>query len=489
MADRTSPKQPPENSLHYGDCLDIVKEWPDEFVDLIYLDPPFNSKEDYNITFKEKDDNDISENGNSEHTSQAKAFTDTWKWDEAAIERVANLKKAARHPARDLIAGLHQILGNSPMLAYISYLAERLAEFHRILKPTGSLYLHCDPTASHYLKVALDTIFGDSNFRNEIIWRIGWVSGFKTQKRGWIRNHDTILYYVKSPEATKLFNKEYIPYPEGYRRRDGSEPTGKGIPIEDTWNCSQNDDLNSIMIMSFSKEKLGYPTQKPVELLRRIINASSNEGDLVLDPFCGSGTTLEAAHNLDRQWLGIDITPLAVNLIKDERFPGLRIPVSGIPNDMAAARKLASENPFDFEKWAVSLIRGLAPNEKQVADGGIDGRGYLVTKPDNHNSELVIAQVKGGKCTPDHVRSFANEITSRNAAVGILITLEKLTSATAMRTAAELGKISVGAQEYPRLHFWSMEQHFETSPARPPWIPPMVNPLTGEAENTQTRML
>ncbi len=486
MADRTSPKQPPENSLHYGDCLDIVKEWPDEFVDLIYLDPPFNSKEDYNITFRNKDSN-----GNSEHTSQAKAFTDTWKWDEAAIERVANLKKAARHPARDLIGGLHQILGNSPMLAYISYLAERLAEFRRILKPTGSLYLHCDPTASHYLKVALDTIFGVSNFRNEIIWHYKTGGAGKKQ---FARKHDVIFFYGKTGN-TKFFIPKQKSYTKSKSRRPGVVNYGQGeaeffedecgvynlVNMHDVWDISY--------IGSTDPERTGYPTQKPIKLLKRIIKASSSEEDLVLDPFCGCGTTIDAAHQLNRKWLGIDITPLAVNFMKDERFSGMDVPVFGIPNDMAAARKLASDNPFDFERWAVSLIRGLAPNEKQVGDGGIDGRGYLVNAPNNHNSELVIAQVKGGRYTPDHVRSFANEITSRNAAVGVLITLEKLTSATAKSTAAELGEISVGAQNYPRLHFWSIEQYFETSPARPPWIPPMVNPLTGEVEKTQTRML
>ena len=195
----------------------------------------------------------------------------------------------------------------------------QVGEMHRVLKPTGSIYLHCDPTASHYLKILMDSIFGVANFRNEIVWRIGWVSGFKTQKRGWIRNHDTILYYLKTSEAQKFFNKEYIAYPPGYVRRDGKKPTGRGFPIEDTWNCSDQDRLDSIMIKSFSTEKLSYPTQKPVDLLRRIIKASSNKGDVVLDPFCGCGTTIAAAEQLQRSWIGIDITYSAVAAIK-ERF-------------------------------------------------------------------------------------------------------------------------------------------------------------------------
>jgi site-specific DNA-methyltransferase (adenine-specific) len=200
--------------------------------------------------------------------------------------------------------------------SYLAYMAARILEMRRVLKPTGSIYLHCDPTMSHYLKLVMDAVFGRDNFRNEIIWRIGWVSGFKTQKRGWIRNHDTLLYYVGGPDATKGFNKEYIPYPPDYRRRDGKKPTGKGIPIEDTWNSHSGDVLNSIMIMSFSTEKMGYPTQKPLALLERIIKASSNEGDVVLDPFCGCATTCVAAESLGREWAGIDLSPKAVELVK-----------------------------------------------------------------------------------------------------------------------------------------------------------------------------
>lgn len=174
-------------------------------------------------------------------------------------------------------------------------MAERLEHMRRLLKPTGSIYLHCDPTVNSYLRVLMDCIFGARNFRNEIVWRIGWMSGFKTQKRGWIRNHDTLLYYVRTPAASKRFNKEYIPYAPGYVRRDGQPPTGKGIPIEDTWNCHAGDVLDSIIIKSFDREKLGYPTQKPRILAERIVRASSSDDDLVLDAFCGCGITVEAA--------------------------------------------------------------------------------------------------------------------------------------------------------------------------------------------------
>ena len=183
-----------------------------------------------------------------------------------------------------------------------------------VLKPTGSIYLHCDPTASHYLKALMDAIFGRKNFRNEIVWRIGWVSGFKTQKRGWIRNHDIILYYVMSEAAAKRFNKEYLPYPPGYVRRDGNPPTGKGIPIEDTWNCSDEDWLDSPMIKSFAK-KTGYPTEKTLELYERIVRASSKRGEVVLDPFAGCATTCVAAEKNGRQWIGIDIWKKAHDVV------------------------------------------------------------------------------------------------------------------------------------------------------------------------------
>ena len=299
-----------KNKLYFGDNLDIMKKYiEDKSVDLIYLDPPFKSGKDYNIIFKpEKGAN-----------AQIKTFKDTWKWGEEAEKNYRGLiegtltKEPPPPKLKDLMTAMRSYLGECSMMAYLSMMAPRLLEMKRVLKDTGSIYLHCDPTASHYLKILMDAIFGVENFRNEIVWRIGWVSGFKTQKRGWIRNHDTILYYTKSKKFT--FNKEFIPYPPDYTRRGGKKPKGKGIPIEDTWNCNPADELNSIMIMSFSKEKVGYPTQKPEKLLERIIKASSNEGDLVLDPFSGCGTAVAVAEKLNRRWIGIDITYLAIDVI------------------------------------------------------------------------------------------------------------------------------------------------------------------------------
>lgn len=288
------------HTIFTGDNLYILRGIDSESIDLIYLDPPFNSNRHYSAPIGSQ--------------AAGAEFKDAWTFEDTKDAWWGLI--ADEHPALYKVIDAAGDVGNEGDKAYLIYMAMRLLEMHRILKPTGSIYLHCDTTMSHSLKMVMDAIFGRKNFRNEIVWRIGWVSGFKTQKRGWIRNHDVLLFFVKSPDAVKLFNKEFIPYPPEYRRRDGKKPTGKGIPIEDTWNCSENDRLDSIMIKSFSKEKVGYPTQKPLDLLRRIIKASSNEGDVVLDPFCGCATACIAAEDLGRQWIGIDISARAAELVQ-----------------------------------------------------------------------------------------------------------------------------------------------------------------------------
>ena len=270
-----------------------------ESVDLIYLDPPFNSGQQWSAPVGSK--------------AAGAAFKDAWTLDDVKEEWVEEIEE--QNPALHHTIVAAGFTHGDSMQGYLTYMAIRLLEMRRLLKPTGSIYLHCDPIASHYLKSIMDAVLGHEQFRNEIIWRIGWVSGFKTQKLGWIRNHDTLLYYVASSLATSRFNKEYIPYPDGYVRRDGKPPTGKGIPIEDTWNCSAGDVLDSIMIKSFSTEKTGYPTQKPLALLERVVSASSNVGEVVLDPFCGCATTCVAAEKLGRQWIGIDLSEKAYDLV------------------------------------------------------------------------------------------------------------------------------------------------------------------------------
>ncbi len=457
------------DTLYYGDCLDWMTQWPDRSVDLVYLDPPFNSNMDYNILFDKADPGG---------QAQYRAFEDTWNWDAAAAERYARIEGGLARASRGAIAGLFAILGPSGMMAYLTYMAERLEQIGRLLTPAGSVYLHCDPTAGHYLKVLMDGIFGAQNFRNEIVWRIGWVSGYKTQKQGWIRNHDTILYYLNGDAARRKFNKEYIPYPPDYVRRDGKRPTGKGIPVEDTWNCSNADILDSIMIKSFSSEKLGYPTQKPRALLERIVKASSNEGDVILDPFCGCGTTIDAVRRVgQRHWVGIDISAFAIDLIRQQRLKDATIPVKGIPFDLAAAQRLARERPFDFETWAVTRLPGFLPNTRQRGDGGVDGRGVIAMQPDNHASTIALAQVKGGRFALEQFRAFRSAIERDKAALGVFITLERVSSPSARREAAAMGEIAIQANRFPRLQLWSVAEYFE---GKLPQLPIMKNPYTGK---------
>ena len=289
-------------TLFHGDNLAFLRGINSESIDLVATDPPFNKGKDFHAT--------------PDSLAAGASFHDRWSWERDIEGEWEDAIKDDWPAVRQVIESANTAWGRD-MGAFLCYMGVRLLEIHRILKPTGSLYLHCDPTASHYLKAMLDAIFGKANFRNEIVWRIGWVSGFKTQKRGWIRNHDILLYYVKTEAAAKRFNKEYLPYPPDYVRRDGKKPTGKGFPIEDTWNCSTGDILDSIMIKSFSSEKSGYPTQKPVALYRRMIEASSNPDEVVLDPFCGCATTLIAAEQAGRQWIGIDLWDEALGVVRD----------------------------------------------------------------------------------------------------------------------------------------------------------------------------
>lgn len=387
------------------------------------------------------------------------------------------------------------------MLAYLSYMAERLAECHRVLKDTGSIYLHCDPTASHYLKAVMDAVFNSGNFRREIVWSNEDSSGFKSKAKNWIRGHDTLLYYCKSSRDS-VFNKQYLPLSEStirrydkkddqgrykiYRTKNGDERKvylnkARGRSMSSVWT-----DIASFQTVNNTGERTGYPTQKPVALLERIIKASAAKGNLVLDPFCGCGTTIAAARNLGLDWVGIDISPLAIDVIRKERFPGVEFPVHGIPVNLATARRLAKDRPFDFEKWAITRIPGLAPNDQQVADGGVDGRGHLVNAPDNLDSTLVLAQVKGGSPSVDQVKAFAKEIEDQKAAAGIFITLEPFSSPTAERVASGMADLKIGAMDYPRLQFWSIDLHFDNRPAK---VPPMVNPLTGKEDSRQLQVL
>ena len=523
--------------MYYGDCLEVMRGWRDESVDLIYLDPPFNSKADYNILFGKAQD----KGKDKQDLAQMTAFTDTWQWDAAAAERVEKISKAIEHPAHYAIKSFEVLFrgeGNG-MLAYLSYMAERLAEMPRLLKSTGSIYLHCDPAASNGLKTIMDEVFGRANFRDEVFWKRATSAqkGSQYAPKKWGSNVDILLFYSKTDEVnlspfvqltdaetTVKFNRvdengeRYSteaapiwrspgmgarpnlcyewrgfvnPHPSGWRlskprleeeyqkgniviRGDGRLERRKylrdyaGAQPGNLW-----DDINP----AAGNERLGYPTQKPIALLKRIVEASSNQGDIVLDPFCGCGTTIEAAHLLKRKWLGIDISTYALEVIRRERMKDMQIPLSGVPMDLASATSFARNNPFDFEKWAVTRIPGFAPNTVQRGDGGIDGRARIWGG--EKDNDLCIAQVKGGEApSVDSVKAFAGMLIGNKAAIGVYITLRPLATPTVKKCIADAGKIAIGAKQYPRLVMYSIQEHFDN---RPPNLPTFAHPRTGEA--------
>ena len=456
------------NALYYGDCLEVMREWDRQSVDLIYLDPPFNSKANYNIIFGNKKQ----ERGSEEFDlAQMTAFADTWYWDENAQARVDNIKRAVAHPAHRAMDALSRIWPDgSGMLSYLSYMAERIAEMPRLLKHSGSIYLHCDPTASHYLKLIMDEVFGAKNFRNEVVWsyRTGGVG-----KKWFGRKHDILLFYAKGGDNKFNLMKERsysTAAPPGFKEIEKfQDEDGRWYTMasaRDVW------EINAIG--RSSGERLGYPTQKPLALLERIIQASSNEGDVVLDPFCGCGTTIHAAHNLKRKWLGIDISTYAIEVIRRERMRDLRIRLEGVPKDLRAAKHFAANNPFDFEKWAVTRLEGFAPNTVQRGDSGIDGRAKIFALED----ALAIAQVKGGKPTVDQLKAFVSTLQGGNFALGIFITLEKFDTPTVKQWVGKAGKLAIGSSQFDRLVMWSLDEYFQNLH---PKLPAMAHPRTGQA--------
>jgi site-specific DNA-methyltransferase (adenine-specific) len=301
----------PVRRLYLGDNLDVLRRLVDDAsVDLVYLDPPFNTGQRHVL------------HGSARRGAGATAFSDRWRWDRPAISALDALRADPASGVGSLIGALRAARAPANVLAHLLMVTVRLLEIRRVMKNTGSLYLHCDAVASHYLKVALDAIFGADNFRREIVWRSGWVSGFKTASANWVRNHDVLLYYVKDRRAAFAFDKHlaYRPHADGYRRRGGGG-NARGVALDDVWDEPA---LYSPGIKSFSREKLGYPTQKPLALLRRIISVSSRPGDVVLDPFCGSGTTPAAAEELGRGWIAIDAGRHAVDITR-RRLRGLGV--------------------------------------------------------------------------------------------------------------------------------------------------------------------
>lgn len=357
-----------------ADNLPVLRELPDGAFDLVYLDPPFNSDRWYGL--KRGRPEQVPGRRGLSGRPTGLVFDDTWRWTDETAAQFPVVAGELPDGPRELLLALHRVLGPGNLLAYLTMMLPRLVELHRLLAPQGSLYLHCDPQVSHYLKLFLDAIFGPRAFRREIVWRSGWVSGFKSRARNWVRNHDIILYYTRGDRA--VFNKEaaYRPHPEGYRRRGGGANPA-GVALDDVWI-----DIYSPWIMSFSREKLGYPTQKPLALLDRILRVSTRPGMTVLDPFAGGGSTLVAAEALGRRWLGIDTTHLATAMIRYRmlwRF-GLdrtRFAVHGEPGDLRAARRLARAEPVQFGWWALSLLHarplGAHPPGRTGAGARVEG--------------------------------------------------------------------------------------------------------------------
>lgn len=467
------------NTLYYGDCLDIMADFPDGCIDLICLDPPFNSKRQYNQIFK---------NSGLKNAPQIKAFDDTWQWNEVSAERVQRVKRASANPASKVIAGFEGFIPRSEMLSYASYMAERLFVMHRILKDTGSIYLHCDSTASHFLKLVMDAIFGIKNFRNEIVWFYDDAPG--RAERWFPRKHDLLYFYAKDNKRW-TFNSNAVRVPIldaskeryktprsiGGRSYVGGKSSEIGKIPEDVWKIP--------VVKQTSNQAMGYPTQKPLALYERIIKASSNPGDLVLDPFAGCGTTIHAALNLRRHVIGIDILPFALRLINKHRIvdSGYReLPVMGIPVDMPTAAQLVKDDAFKFQDWAVSLIDGFAANPKKVGDDGIDGFGVFQHKPDNTDRQGIIVQVTGAKGSQKaKYDQLHASVRNENAAMGVLITLDAQTASR--NWTHTLDPIKMGETSYPPIQVFSIEEYFrhDKNYDKLLKLPPLANPWTGKA--------
>ena len=474
-----------KNALYFGDNLNVMREMQSGSYHICYLDAPFNSGRNYNIFL-------------ADSKAQWKAFDDIWRWDDAARQnQAAVLHYDGRHPELvetmdklthcltgfdTVLKGLNSRSEAESMRAYLAFMAPRLAEIWRLLTPTGSVYLHCDAHASHYLKCMMDVIFGAANFRNEIIWH---YTGGGRSKTYFSRKHDVILWYARSAADGYCFNLDEIRVP--YKATSGYAKTGivskagkkympnpEGTPVDDVWDMP--------IINPMSKERLGYPTQKPRALLERIIKASTNPGDIVFDPFCGCGTTLDAAHGLQRKWVGIDLTVLALEPMERrlrERH-GLRAKVDyhieGYPTTRQDALLLAEQNPHDFANWAVTRL-GLSPTPNSN-DGGFDGTGKVTLWENRHLAEAtrtqlpVIAEVKSGRSlNPNQVRAFRTAMQDTDAAIGIFITLHPVTRG--MRNLSEAaGTFEHNGLHYPRLQFWQItDSYFEDGliPVSLPW--------------------
>lgn len=505
-----------KNQLYFGDNLEVLRRHiPVASVDLIYLDPPFNSNATYNMLFKEP--------SGDQSAAQITAFDDTWKWGPQAEEAFDEAVMAGPPDLAELLKALHQVLRRSNMLAYLSMMAVRLIELHRVLKPTGSLFLHCDPTASHYIKLILDNIFSPKNFRNEIIWERSQPKGHATTR--FSRAHDTIFYYSKSEKS--VFNPQFTDHDPAYLEkfyRFVEPETGRRYTLADitnpnkerpnltyefpagsgtvrVWRWTQErmmqawaegrvvipeggvarykrylDEMQGTLVKDIwndiehlhgsHHEHMGYQTQKPEALLARIIRAASHEGDVVLDPFCGCGTAVAVAERLQRRWIGIDVTYLAIDLIRkrlEDSFGSERAEYEeiGIPRDVPSAERLFKIDPFQFEYWALATVGARSARDKRGADRGIDG---VMNLRDEYSGEYkkIILQVKGGNVSVSQVRDLKGVLEREKAEIGVFLTLRKPTRQMQKEADEAEPFIDQGFPDkrFPRLQILTVEEVF-----------------------------
>jgi DNA modification methylase len=525
------------NKLYYGDNLEVLRnEIADESVDLIYLDPPFNSNAGYNVLFK-------SASGAGADAS-IEAFDDTWTWGDSAKEALMDIAKGTNRPLQVMMSAMHSAIGENPLMAYLAMMAVRLVELHRVLKPTGSLYLHCDPTASHYLKLVLDAVFGKESFRNEIVWLRH--SARSVKQAIWPRLHDTIFFYAKGPghqftpttvPSGKISEPhDLVRWSDGkqYRTRDltgagtrngetgqpwrGVDVTSKsrhwrvmhaaleqidaegrihwqasGMPRERDVLPYVPDERTAVVgdvwidvppINAGAQERLGYPTQKPRALLERIIAASSNPGDVVLDPFCGCGTAVDAAQKLGRQWIGIDVTHIAIGMIEDRMrsgYPGIEFETHGVPKDLDSAIKLAADDKHQFQQWACWQVGGY-PREKKGGDKGVDGWfNYLA---EGGKIETGVISVKGGEnLNPGMVRDLGRVMERDKHRFGLFITAALPTKGVR----DEIASHPLIETEFGRFPAMQVVTIAELIHGPKPKLPPLISPVK-KASRVETRV-
>ena len=555
------------NQLYYGDCLDVMGSWPDESVDLVYLDPPLNlNARDFVFPVQNTEKSDTAN----------EALTGVWTWNAEAEQRLKRLTHK-NNPVEQAIRAAAINLKHSDRLAYLTYIAERLVAMKRILKSTGAIYLHCDSTVSHYLKPVMDVLFGPENYRNEIIWcpTGGRMIPNNPNPKSFGVSSNTILFYGMPKHQFKVC---YEPDPDAERRYSHVDENGRRFVLMPLWRSPSMDARPNLnyewrgyvnpypsgwlvtkerleqldqdghiylrnnrpyrihymdedkgkrvgnvwtdvrRLQSIDREFLGYPTQKPLALLERILKASSNEGDLILDPFCGCGTAIEAGLKLGRQVIGIDVSMFALDAINTIRFKGRYplLPIKGFNTDSEPVERLETQQPqtpqflgdfkpavtdevskviyqlddafcadfkafsnlvkkerYQFQDWAVHQI-GMESNPKRSSDGGIDGAGRFVDDPQDYYESFALAQVKSGNWELDHVRAFCYTLNDNNVACGVFITLDPIgRRSSAHKIAAESGNITVGNRTYPRLQLWSIKEFYEKGTL--PNLPPLRN--------------